>query len=638
VPEGTEEDRRGWPLSGAEIRFHEAAELNAQFEAPHAGHYELNVELRVDGQFEYNPLRSNVRFFVDDEELIDETFVYTDGESYFYRFERDWAAGEHPLKFQVTPLPAAEDAPQGEEDRFIRFKVVKVRVTGPTERAQWVKPANYERLFTRELPPEGADERQDYAREVLGRFATRAFRRPADDSTVNALAEIAAREYEKPDKTFEQGIGRAMIAILASPRFLYRVEGDLPKSDGDGYPLVDEYTLASRLSYFLWSTMPDEELFRLADEGRLRQQLDEQIECMLADERSRALVENFAGQWLRSRDVAHARIDAQAVIDADRVKSPEELAEEAAREQFLAELRAEASEKPRELTEEEERARRRRFRRFFRRNEFEFGPELRRAMQQETEMQFAYIVRNDRSLLELLDCDYTFLNQQLAKHYKIDGVEGSEMRLVKLPPDSPRGGILTQGTLLVITSNPDRTSPVKRGLYVLDTILGTPPPPPPTGVPELEEAADKFGGRTPTLREVLELHRDDALCSACHARMDPLGLALENFNAMGMWRETEGQQPIDPKGRLISGETFDSVKQLKAILKEKKRLDFYYCVTEKLMTYALGRGVEFTDAHTVDEIVDEMARQDGRFSVLLKGVIMSPQFQRRREPAAVASN
>jgi hypothetical protein len=260
----------------------------------------------------------------------------------------------------------------------------------------------------------------------------------------------------------------------------------------------------------------------------------------------------------------------------------------------------------------------------------QFNEALRTAMQQETDMQFAYIMRTDRSLLELIDSDYTFLNQQLAELYQISGVQGSEMRLVELPADSPRGGVLTQGTLLTITSNPDRTSPVKRGLFILENILGTPPPPPPSDVVLLEEAAEKFAGQTPTLREVLEFHRAEPLCTACHARMDPLGLALENFNALGMWRQTDGREKVDPKGRLISGEQFDDIRQLKVILKENKRRDFYGCVAEKLLTYALGRGVEFTDAHTIEEIVDALDQSDGKFSVLIDAVIHSPQFQRRR--------
>ena len=696
-PEERDRANRRWPHTGEEIHFDEAADLNVVFEAAIAGHYELNLEIRVDGQFEYNPLRSHVRFLIDGEEMVNRIFVNHDGQSYFYKLAKDWEAGEHQLKFDITPLPPDEDSPRGREDVFVRLKVISAKVSGPTAREHWVKPPNFDRLFSREYPPESEEERIAYAREVLRKFATRAFRRPVDDSTVEALAQIAAGEYGKPDKTFEQGIGRAMVAILASPRFLYRVEQQVPMTEGDAFPLLDEYSLASRLSYFLWSTMPDEELFRLAEEGKLREQLNQQIDRLLADKRSQAFIENFAGQWLRARDVAHIRIDAGAVALADL---PPELAalemqqsgrgrgnrnrananqdavnqdaanqntanqntanqetanqetanqQQDANQQILnQQANQEANNNQEAANNNEERPaadanRGRRGRgqpgqnrgrgrgRGGRRGRADFDNELRRAMQQETELQFAHIMRNDRSLLELLDANYAFLNQRLAQHYNIQGVTGNEMRLVELEPDSPRGGVLTQGTLLTITSNPDRTSPVKRGFYILDNILGTPPPPPPPDIPDLEASADKFAGRTPTLREVLELHRDSPLCSACHARMDPLGLALENFNAMGVWRTMEKGVAINSTGRLVSGEEFDTIKALKTILKENKKRDFYQCATEKMMTYALGRGVEYTDTHNVDLIVDELDREGGKFSVMLKGIINSPQFQRRRD-------
>jgi hypothetical protein len=711
-PEERDRANRRWPHTGEEIHFDEAADLSSIFEAAIAGRYEIEMELRVDGQFEYNPLRSQVRFLLDGEELINRIFVNHDGESYFYRFTKNWEPGEHRMKFDIQPLPPAEDAPPGREDVFIRFKVISVKISGPTAREHWVKPPNFDRIFTRDFPPESAEERAEYAREVLKRFAKRAFRRPVDDATIDALVQIAAAEYKKPDKTFEQGIGRAIVAILASPRFLYRVEHQLPQGEGETYPLLDEYSLASRLSYFLWSTMPDDELFRLADEGKLREQLDQQVDRMLADSRGQAFIENFAGQWLRARDVAHIRIDANAVAlgdltpeqaalemqqfgrgrgnrnrannnnnnnnnnqenrdavnnrdaanreaanqeTANQVTANQEAANETAanqeeanrqilnqqaNQQQEANNNREAANNNNEPAADANRGRRGRGqlgrgrgrgRGRGGRGRAEFDAELRRSMQQETELQFAHIIRNDRSLLELLDANYAFLNQRLAQHYGIQGVTGNEMRLVELPADSPRGGILTQGTLLTITSNPDRTSPVKRGFYILDNILGTPPPPPPPNVPDLEASSDKFEGRTPTLREILEVHRDSPMCSACHARMDPLGLALENFNAMGVWRTAEKGVPINSTGRLVSGEEFDGIKALKTILKENKKRDFYQCVTEKLMTYALGRGVEYSDSHNVDLIVDELDQQGGKFSVLLKGIIHSPQFQRRRD-------
>ena len=221
-------------------------------------------------------------------------------------------------------------------------------------------------------------------------------------------------------------------------------------------------------------------------------------------------------------------------------------------------------------------------------------------------MLFEHIVREDRSLVELLDSDYTFLNERLAKHYGIDGVKGDEMRRVALPPGGPRGGVLTQGTVLAVTSNPDRTSPVKRGLFILDNILGMPPPPPPPNIPPLEDAGKKIAGRTPTLRESLALHRNAASCASCHNRMDPLGLALENFNALGRWRDKESGQPIDASGKLITGESFNGISELKRILVDRHRRDFYRCLSEKMLTYALGRGLDYRDVETVDRLVERI--------------------------------
>src|SRR4030095_3241345 len=213
-------------------------------------------------------------------------------------------------------------------------------------------------------------------------------------------------------------------------------------------------------------------------------------------------------------------------------------------------------------------------------------------------------------------------------------ITGNEMRLVKLPEKSPRGGLLTQGSVLVVTSNPTRTSPVKRGLFVLDNVLGVPPPPPPADIPQLEESEKEFKGKEPTLREVLAVHREKPLCSSCHNRMDPLGLALENFNALGMWREKERGQPIDAAGKLITGELFESIRELKRTLRGEHRSDFYHCLTEKLLTYALGRGLEDYDVETVDRIVTRLEQENGRFSALLMGIVESAPFQKRRNVSA----
>ena len=411
------------------------------------------------------------------------------------------------------------------------------------------------------------------------------------------------------------------------PQFLFREEWSVPNST-DKYPLLDEYALASRLSYFLWSSMPDEELFRLAAHNKLRQNLAAQMSRMLADKRSGELMRNFSGQWLQARGIETANVNAAAVMLKEQPPDPKA-------EEKRARFRELSRKAPEDLTDAEKKelaeARGRvlqgvspvrpvRARRV----------SCARAMRQETEMAFEHVVRDDRSLLELIDADYTFLNAKLAKHYGIDGVKGDQMRKVALPPGSPRGGVLTQGTMLIITSNPDRTSPVKRGVFILDNILGMPPPPPPPNVPLLEQAAAALKGKTPpTLRETLKLHREDALCSSCHNRMDPLGLAFENFNALGRWRDKELGQPIEPAGELLTGESFKDVRELKRLLTSGRRLDFYRCATEKMLIYALGRGLEPQDAHTVDDLVSKLEAAKGRPSVLISGIIEAPAFQRR---------
>ncbi len=259
-------------------------------------------------------------------------------------------------------------------------------------------------------------------------------------------------------------------------------------------------------------------------------------------------------------------------------------------------------------------------------------------MRRETEMYFSNIIHEDRSVIELVDSDYTFLNERLARHYGLTNLDitGSSLRRVTLPADSPRGGVLTMGTVLAVTSNPTRTSPVKRGLFVLDNILGNPTPPPPPNIPPLEDSEKQMADHQATLREVLEIHRNKPLCASCHNRMDPLGLAFENFNALGMWRDTEHGQPIDATGKLITGESFKDLRELKHILATKHRVEFYRTFTEKMLTYALGRGLEYYDVETVDQIVNRLQQQDGRFSALLTGIIESSPFQERRSHDTLA--
>jgi hypothetical protein len=451
------------------------------------------------------------------------------------------------------------------------------------------------------------------------------------------LVAVAEKVYTQPGKNFETGVAHAIVAVLASPRFLFRLEeSDRRSARRAAFAQVDEYSLASRLSYFLWSTMPDAELWQLAERGELRKNLSTQIKRLLDDPRSEALVENFTGQWLQTRDVEGIDINARAVLSRDAG----EQRDYARRRQRFQELSAIPEEKrtPEQKAELQEMAERRR--RFQRGPQIELDRDLRRAMREETEKSFACVVHEDRSVLELIDSDYTFLNEKLANHYGLTNlnITGAEMRRVTLPADSPRGGVLAHGSVLVVTSNPDRTSPVKRGLFILDNILGTPAPPPPGNVPALEVAEKDFKDHEPTLREALTLHREKPLCASCHERMDPLGLAFENFNALGMWREQERKQPIDTAGKLITGETFDSVRELKQLLATKHRMDYYRCLTEKFLTYAVGRGMEYYDAETIDKIVQRLDKENGRFSALLMGVIESAPFQKMRTQATESAS
>lgn len=586
--------------NGESISFYDEAKLTRTMKVSQGGDYKLSVVLNVDGAFDFDPARAELAFLVDGKERFREQFKWEDNKRFEFNFDEKWEPGERKFTFEMKPL-----VPEEQKKTHVIMRIGSVQVQGPLAKEHWTKTRNYDRFFPREEVPESMEEKRKYAREVLSRFATRAFRRPVEKKMLERLVALAEGTYKHENKNFEQGVAQAMTAVLASPRFLFRVEE--PVSEEGKYALLDEYSLASRLTYFLWSTMPDEELFELAGRGDLRNNLEQQVKRMLKDDRANEFVENFTGQWLQLRDVQGIAINERAVF---------------AREFDPAELPKDERERRRFL--------------FRRRPKAELDGDLRRAMRRETENMFSYIMKEDRSLSEFLDSDYTFLNERLAKHYGIEGVSGDEMRRVELPEDSPRGGLITQGSMLVVSSNPTRTSPVKRGLFILDNVLGSPPPPPPPDLPELEEAEKKFD-HEPTLREALELHASDSLCRSCHNRMDPLGLALENFNAVGMWREMERGRPIDPTGQLITGEQLKGPQDLKKVLATTRRSDFYRCLAEKMLTYALGRGLEYYDVQTVDSIVDELEKENGRFSALLMGIVKSAPFQKQRTLSAVAA-
>lgn len=614
VPEKTivESTRRG---QGTRHSFYEPTTLKYSFKAAHAGAYKVMMEFETLGQFDFDPGECRVALKAGGEEIWKQEFKWQSYKLSTFEVELKWAAGDKPLVFEITPLVDKE-----KKKNALDLRVAGLRVQGPLEKEHWGRPKNFERFFTKD-PPEDAKGRREYAAEVLKRFAERAYRRPVDQRTVDRLAKLAESIYTQPGKKFEDGIAETMTPILASPRFLFRFEDIEPSADGRMHPLLDEYALATRLSYFLWSTMPDEELFRLASKRELRKNLDAQVKRMLADKRADALVQNFVGQWLQVRDVEGIDINAREVINRDR-GGQQDFAKRRERFRQLREIEEDKL-TPEEKKELEE------IRAGFRRPTIELDGNLRRALREEAEKLFAHIAREDRSALELIDADYTFLNERLASHYGVKGVSGQEMRLVKLDAESPRGGVLTMGGPLIVTSNPTRTSPVKRGLFILDNILGMPPPPPPPDIPALEESDKELKG---TSREILELHRSKPLCHSCHNRMDPLGFALENFNALGMWRDTERGQPIEAAGSLVTGEEFKDVREVKKVLVKNHRETFYSCLTEKMLIYALGRGLEYYDVETVDRIVERLSRENGRFSVLLSGVIESAPFQKRRNP------
>lgn len=610
------------------LAYYTAASAEAAIQVEQAGRYQLTLHLtatekHVESQFDLN--RCRLQFQIDGTTVLTREFTREANRVFHFDFDRPWKSGAHHLEVQVQPLTPGEKA-----IRSLAIRIDSVTLRGPLDNPRdWVTPKNYERFFGSAAPGGSSKARRARSREVLERFASRAFRRPVEAETLDRLVALAESVWSQKGKTFEEGLQQGMVAVLASPRFLFREEKPSPGQAGEPYPWVDDYSLASRLSYFLWSSMPDEALMQRAKTNGLRQHLPEELSRMLADRRSDSFIRSFVGQWLQSRDVESVPIEFRSVMGREIEPDPEV---EKARKRFR-ELR---EREPESLSSEEKadlaRSRDTFFKSFGRFNRYEPTGELRSLMRQETERYFEYVIREDRSLLELIDSDYTFLNKKLAEVYGVEGVEGDSLRRVVLDAKSPRGGILTQGSFLLVTSNPTRTSPVKRGLFLLDNILGMPIPPPPPDVPALEENARKAGGKELSLRETLSIHREKPLCSSCHNRMDPLGLAFENFNALGRWREKEKGQFLDTAGRLITGESFSNVRELKHVLATGRSDDFYRCFVEKLLTYALGRGLEYYDVQTQDSLVDALRASGGKPSALLRGIVLSAPFQHIRSP------
>jgi hypothetical protein len=416
--------------------------------------------------------------------------------------------------------------------------------------------------------------RPECARLIVTALARRAWRRPVSETEVRNLLRFV-QMAQRDGGSLEQGIRVALEAVLVSPHFLFRIEHDSDPDDPAAAHNVSDFELATRLSYFLWSSMPDDELFQRAEDGSLRRPevLAEQTWRMMRDPKGRRLVTNFGGQWLQVRNLDSAQPDPEKFPD--------------------------------------------------------FDGELRDAMRQETTLFFEYIMREDRSILDFVDGRYTFLNERLAKHYGITGVEGGQFRRVELA-NNERSGVLTQASVLTVSSYPARTSPVLRGKWLLENVLGAPPPPPPPDAGVLDEDQVNSHG---TVREQFEKHRSKPACFSCHSRMDPLGFGLENYDAIGRWRTHEGKFPVDASGTLPDGRSFNGSSELKEILKAD-RDEFARCLTEKMLTYALGRGLDRYDRPAVTRICRTLSGSGYRFSSLVLGIVNSLPFQMRRGEAA----
>ena len=449
--------------------------------------------------------------------------------------------------------------------------IFSVSVAGPYNPGAPGQTPSRQRVFV--CQPSKPSAELGCAKTIVEKLARRAYRRQLTDADREKLLNYY-QEGRAEGGTFELGIEMAVRAILASPDFLFRIERDPARVAGGSVYKLSDVELASRLSLFLWSSIPDDQLLDLAIAGKLQtpRVLEQQVRRMLADTRSDALVDNFAEQWLYLRNLAAVTPDPRLFPD--------------------------------------------------------FDDNLRQAFRRETSLFFESIKNDDRSVLDLLNANYTFVNERLAYHYGIPNVYGTHFRRVALPEGSPRGGLLGHASILTVTSYANRTSPVQRGKWVLENLLGMPPPPPPPNVPPLKENKGA-GGKVLSVRERMVEHRANPVCASCHSVMDPIGLSVENFDAIGRWRTTEGDAPVDASGGFPDGSTFAGVAGLRQALLNRPEL-FMTTFTEKLLTYALGRGLEYNDAPAVRGIARGAASDGYRFSTLILGIVRSAPFQMRR--------
>ncbi len=455
-------------------------------------------------------------------------------------------------------------------DRHPRIQpaLYSVSITGPYDASGVSDTPSRRRLFV--CQPAQASEEEACAKRILSTFTRRAYRRPVTE--VDIADPLKFYREARAQGGFETGVEMALRALLVSPEFLFRIEKSPPEIPSQTVYPISDLELASRLSFFLWSSIPDDELLDLAIRRKLRNPtvLARQTSRMLADPRSAALVSSFASQWLYLRNLDSIHPDPRLFPD--------------------------------------------------------FDDNLRQAMRRETELFFESIVREDRNILDLLRARYTFVNERLAKHYGIPHVYGSRFRRIQLDEGTARGGLLSQGSILTVTSYATRTSPVIRGKWILDNIFGMPPAPPPPDTPALKETSGS--GKALSMRERVAQHRANPACAGCHNLMDPVGFALEHYDAIGRWREKEGGSRIDASGNLPNGARFNGAEELQQALLSRPEV-FVSTVTEKLLTYALGRGMQPFDAPTVRKIVRDAGARDNRFSALIQGIVNSTPFQMR---------
>ncbi|MFK8115608.1 MAG: DUF1592 domain-containing protein [Rubripirellula sp.] len=471
-------------------------------------------------------------------------------------------------KRQQQPLKPSNGVDESKHPFMIR----QIHVRGPSKQPDEAFPPSQWKILRRTAKRKDGRwyEVESAAKECLRPLMERAFREPVTDEEIKPYLELV-EQATKRGESYYRGIQIAVSAVLVSPRFLFRVETppDDMKPEEDGSVRLTQHQLASRLSYFLWSSTPDDRLLSEAKSGRLKdKQLEQQVRRMIADPKGDAMADQFAAQWLGLRNLSEHEADAK---------------------KFKA-----------------------------------FTPTLRDAMLRETEMLFLHMMRHDRPVVEMLTSDFTFVNQELGKHYGLTGIKSDEFQKVSLH-DTPRRGILSHASVLTLTSSPVRTSPVKRGKWVLENVLGTPPPDPPPGVPELEET--EVASADASFREQLELHRADPSCAACHRVMDQLGFGMEQFDAIGRYREREGKLKIDASGELPGGRKFNGASELSETLGKSEQTAFAKTFVERLLTFALGRGLSPADRCTVDEIIAKTSKRNHRMIDLIMEVIRSRPFQ-----------